>query len=336
MIRNQLLCLSFFLLLLSCTADKEGKQSSEVRAGNSRPERMAFQRVAEDLPEGLALSELELDTIQTREGVFALKVGFDLKATEAALTQLKNEGYTSYFIDLAYHSGNRTCLYRDELFRSPEKRKFWHSNRECFLSHPAARRIELLLPFRNLEMKPGNNELTIDIHAYPARFEDQESSLNMKMLDKISGTPNGTVTVKTVIEAPKLYKASFTVFKTKVDTRLADPTKFDVAGRGKGYPDMFWDIHCGNDFLYNSPVEKNKIEYNLKNSSPALLFTEKDLICLEVVDYDNGPFNTQDDVIGNWKFHIRDLNNNKVDTLKFGKLEYLIVQAHVEEVTGNE
>jgi len=154
----------------------------------------------------------------------------------------------------------------------------------------------------------------------------------MKMLQKISPDPKGKLHLKTSVEAPKLFKASLTVVKTKVNTRLADPGKFDVAGRGKGYPDMFWEVHCGNEYLYNSPVEKNKIEYLKKYSSPTFYFSDKDVVSLGVVDYDNGPFNTQDDVIGNWKFHVRDLKNNSVDTLVLDKLEYLIVQAQVEEV----
>ena len=61
-----------------------------------------------------------------------------------------------------------------------------HTDNECFVSNQTKRGIEVVLPYRVLEMESGAHDLKISIDAYPARFKEDTLSYATKLLDFVS------------------------------------------------------------------------------------------------------------------------------------------------------
>jgi hypothetical protein len=320
------------IALLICSCSKSTEQTESENLDDNTVPSISYTVLSSDTVTGFKISNLQLDTAQKIEGTHGITLSFDVTTRPELFELLKKDHYSSLFVDVNCHTPEgKQYLYRNELFKSPEKKKFIHINRDCFISEPTVRHLEIGIPYRQLEMHEGDKELIISIDAFPAKFLDDSSSLNMKMLNGISNQSMGHSQLKFHIHAPELYKASITVLKAKINTQLKKAEKYDVALTGSGYPDLFWEVYCGNDYIYNSPVEKNKSEYVKKCTTPTLYCCLNDQINLGLVDYDNGPFNTQDDIVGIYKFTPSEIKSSQTDTLKFDKVEYMLIQSKLEK-----
>lgn len=326
----------FFLLLLlnvsilGSSCEKEKKTVTEQETLESRIKNLEYEILAEKGSEGLKITNITYDTLELYNDTKGLQLTFNIEASAKAFDSVAFKGFNSYFIDLTCLADNgKTYSHRNEVFKDEKKKKYLHKHKECFISHPTDRSLKISFPYRMLQMQEGEQTMTVNIEAFPAKFEDDSSSLDYKLLNRISKDAKTSISMKIKVKAPKLYKASFTVHKFKLNTKVVDPSKYDFAMGGSGYPDLFWEVFCGNDYIYYSPVIKNKIEYNKKYSSPSFFCTKDDIINLAVVDYDNGPFNTQDDIIEKWQGKIDDLKNLK-DTLQMGNLEYFVFETKIE------
>lgn len=314
-----------------CGSGTEKKTATEKETLQSRIKNIEYEIVSEKGTEGLKITNINFDTLSLHNDAKGLLVTFTIQASSKAFDSVVFKGYNSYFIDLKCQSDEgKEYSHRTEIFKSSDKKKFLHTHKECFISHATDRHLEVSFPYRVLEMKEGDHELIIHIEAFPAKFKEDSTSLEVKVLEHISKDPKTSISMKIKVKAPKLYKTAFTVHKFKLNTKVMDPKKFDFAVGGSGYPDLFWEVYCGNDYIYYSPIEKNKLEYNTKYSSPSFYCTKDDIINLAVVDYDNGPFNTQDDIIERWMGRIQTLPVGRIDTLQVGNLEYLILETFVE------
>jgi hypothetical protein len=180
-------------------------------------------------------------------------------------------------------------------------------------------------------MAGGSHDLSFTISAYPAKFRKDSIESSNKILDYISNEAYTSIEAMIRIVAPKLYNVSIEVEKFKLDTKKVDPTKYDFSVGGTGYPDLFWDLYCGEDYLFYSPVIKNTTLYNKKTGSNPFYCTQDDIIKISVADYDNGPFNKQHDIIASWKGKISELHQGKTDSLLLENLEYMLVQTKITE-----
>jgi hypothetical protein len=322
------LLLAISILTISCEKDK--KTVSEQETLQSRIKNIEYEIISEKDSDGLKITNISYDTLDLYNDTKGLQLTFNIEASAKAFDSVAFKGFNSYFIDLTCLSDNgKSYSHRNEIFKDQEKKRYLHSHRDCFISHPTDRSLKISFPYRMLQLNEGDQTMTVNIEAFPAKFEDDSTSLDYKLLHKISNDPKTSISMKIKVKAPKLYKASFTVHKFKLDTKVVKPEKFDFAMGGSGYPDLFWEVYCGNEYIYYSPVIKNKIEYNKKYSSSTFYCTKEDIINLAVVDYDNGPFNTQDDIIEKWQGKIEELKSGK-DTLKMGNLEYFVFETNIE------
>ena len=98
---------------------------------------------------------------------------------------------------------------------------------------------------------------------------------------------------------------------------------------GTGMPDLYWDIFCGEKLTYCAPQIKNTANYNTTHTSDYFYCCQDDVITLNFADYDNGPFNTQDDLIASWQGKIKDLPTKNSDTLHYDKLNFAVFKASV-------
>jgi hypothetical protein len=320
--------LAISIFSISCKKDK--KTVSEQETLNTRIKNIEYEIISEKGSEGLKITNISYDTLELYNDTKGLQLSFNIEASAKAFDSVAFKGFNSYFIDLTCLSDQgKTYSHRNEIFKDEKKKRYLHTHKECFISHPTDRSLKISFPYRMLQLQEGEQIMTINIEAFPANFEDDSSSLDYKLLNKISNEARASISMKIKVKAPKLYKASFTVHKFKLNTKVVKPEKFDFAMGGSGYPDLFWEVYCGNDYIYYSPVIKNKIEYNKKYSSSTFFCTKDDIINLAVVDYDNGPFNTQDDIIEKWHGKIEELKSGK-DTLQMGNLEYFVFETNIE------
>jgi hypothetical protein len=318
------------LALFNCSGDKDKKTVSQEETLKERIKGLSFEIISENKMPGLSIKDLYLDTTYLQHDVKGLMLTFNVEVKHQAMDSIARKGYNAYFIDVTCTADGKTYSHRGELFKPQDKKKFIHKNRDCFIAHSTNRRMEVSFPYRLMELNEGEKELTVNIEAYSAKFDDDSSGLNMKHLEGICPRPDGSMSIKLKVKAPRLYKAAVTVHKARINTSVVNPNKYDFAMGGQGLPDLFWEVYLGNDYLYYSPVMKNKIEYNKKYSSPFFYCTAEDIIHIALVDYDNGPFNRQDDVIEKWSVRTNKINKNKIDTLRFGNLEYMVVEMKVE------
>ncbi|MBX9850123.1 MAG: hypothetical protein K2X86_00020 [Cytophagaceae bacterium] len=323
----------FFIALINlhCSSDKDPVSNQEKKRIQSSARNIEYEIVSEKGANGIKITNIRFDTASLHNETKGILVTFTIEASGKAFDSIGLQGFNSYFIDLTCtpQAGKSYC-HRNEVFKAADKKKFLHINRDCFISQPTSRTLEVSFPYRLMDMSQGDHEMMVDINAYPAKFQNDSTDLGIKMLDNISPNAQTSISVKIKVRAPKLFKATVTVHSLKLNTKAVKPEKYDFAMGGSGYPDLFWEVYCGNDYIYYSPVIKNKIEYPNKYSSPVFYCTQDDIINLAVVDYDNGPFNTQDDIIEKWTIRASNLKPNKIDTLHFGNLEYMVVETTLE------
>lgn len=319
------------LSLTACSLEKEKNAGSGEESDNSRIKKFGYEVLSDKETPGLKITNVNFDTLALHKDTKGLLVSFNVIASSKAFDSISKLGFNSLFIDLTGKSDeSKTYSHRNEVFKASDKKKFMHTHKECFISSATDRNLEISFPYRLLEMSEGDHELTVNIEVFPAKFEDDTSALLVKMLNSISPAPMTSLSMKLKVKAPKLYKASFTVHQFKLNTKVVKAEKFDFAVGGSGLPDLFWEVYCGNDYIYYSPVIKNKITYNKSYSSPEFYCTKEDILNLAVVDYDNGPFNTQDDIIEKYTKKLAAIPANRIDTLKYGNLEYLVMETKVE------
>jgi hypothetical protein len=322
--------LLFIPLLISCSAEKPAGESAEEKTLN-HIQNVQYELISQKGLQEIKITDIDFDTASLHNDTKGILVSFRIQASEKAIKDNYSKGFNSYFIDITCQTdkGERYS-HRDEIFKSSEKKKWVRTNKDFFISHATDRTLEMSFPYRMLKMEEGGNDILIDIEVYPAKFIDDTSAAEFKVLDRVSAQPEASTRVKLKVKAPKLYKATIQVNKFKMNTTVCNPAKFDFAVTGSGHPDLFWEVYCGNDYMYYSPVAKNQTQYDKKYFTQQFFCTKEDLLHIAVVDYDNGPFNTQDDIIETWKGKITDLSTSRPDTFNFGNLEYLIVETKVE------
>jgi hypothetical protein len=326
--RYLLLTISF-PLFFSCGESKM-KTKSEQATLVSRIGRIKYEIISESKGNGVQIKDLSFDTTELFKESKSIKVIFNIEVAKEALKNIQGKGYTSFYFNLQCRPDKGKAYSQADEY-ADKKNKNIGPDKICFVSQQTEKTIDAVIPYRFLEMKGGSHDLLFTISAYPAKFKKDTVESSNKILDYISNEPYTAIEARIRIVAPKLYKVVIEVEKFKLNTKVVDPTKFDFSMGGTGYPDLFWDLYCGEDFLYYSPVIKNSILYNKKTGSNPFYCTQDDIIKITVADYDNGPFNKQHDIIAIWKGKISELHNGKTDSLKLEPLEYMLLQTKIAE-----
>lgn len=274
----------------------------------------------DSLENGLNFNILSLDTV-TNEKSNVIEVDFKTYSSNQFWNELKKQGIDALYISLSC-SGVKS-------FKSPinyYSEKFLSLHDEFLLVKDGTRNLNYSIPVRSLELTKGTHQLDLVIEAIPVHFKQDSLKSDLREVDHFSHKPVASKKIKFQINAPELINTSIEVLKFKLNTNVCDPSKFDYAFGGTGFPDLFWDIQCGDDYIYHSPEIKNVIQYTKPFQSIFFLCAPDDKITIRAVDFDKGPFNTQHDVIETWSGKINEISIDQPDTFAFGNLEYLIVQ----------
>jgi len=308
-------------LVFSCGSPSGTTEKSETSANTlvSKVKEIKYEVIAKE-GDGIVIKDLSFDTTLLHH-IKGVKVTFTIEVSEKAIDKLNKDGYTSYFLDLDCQPDKGAIYSHKKVIKSGDERI--NINLGNFISRPGQRSLEMLLPFRLLEMEKGEHIVTVSIGAYPVRFKKDTISNDYKVLEKVTEIAHASTRVKIKITAPKLYKMVIQNEKFWLNTKKRKPSGYDFSFGGTGYPDLFWSLSCGDDFVYHSPVKKNCTDYSKSSSTTPFYCTDEDEITITVADYDDGPFNKESDIIGIWKGKITNLP--KADTLSFGNVEAFII-----------
>lgn len=311
--------IAVFFILPSC------KEASHHESNGSQvPMQLKYTGIKystiDSLENGLNFNLQSIDTITTEKSK-VIDINFKVYSTDQFWKELKNQGIEALYISLSC-TGKKTYTSTINYYSE----KFLSLHDELLLLKDGNRIINYSIPVRSLELTKGIQELNLVFEAIPVRFKQDSLKSDLKEVDYFSHKPVGSKKIKFDINAPELINTSIEVLKFKLNTKVCDPSKFDYAFGGTGFPDLFWDIQCGDDYIYHSPEIKNVIQYTKVFQSTFFMCAPDDKITIRAVDFDKGPFNTQHDVIETWSGKINDISIDHPDTFAFGNLEYLIIQ----------
>lgn len=208
-----------------------------------------------------------------------------------------------------------------------------HEDKDEFISTPKICKIEYTFAYKDLEMVPGQHPLFIGYQLLGVHFQKNKSEVKeaLKSIKKIDTISLASSLYHTIAKCPYLHKVSITVKKFQLEIAKHDIHNYDFSLGGSGKPDLYWDVFCGERRTYCAPQIKNTHVYHKQLTSDTFYCSDQDIISINFSDYDNGPFNTQDDVIACWKGKIADLKLRKTDTLRYERITYAILTAKVSE-----
>jgi hypothetical protein len=170
--------------------------------------------------------------------------------------------------------------------------------------------IHFHLPYRKLGNNTSNR-VPFDIGFFPLSFTSDPNRTESKICAPPSDQAIALFTSTVKVDVPKLQPLQLSLQNIILNPAGKKTTSYDVALGGKGLPDIYWQLWCGSELVFYSPTKKNSEVYEERVSTPPFTISERDLVEIKILDYDNGPFN-QDDIICSWKGSYHELRKLRV------------------------
>lgn len=315
----------YFLLLtsflFSCSAVEEQEQNASSEKADLFPSGLKYEKNKTVSSKGIFFNDIIIDSLQN-----ALRVSFKAKFSEAAFQKLKNRGCDGIFVNLIAKSGKGSYnLLSNETKRYGTR---LHAQHGPHLLHPEERPLHFLIPYRKLKLPSGTHKIHIFLQALPEKVSSDSS---FKKLRFISPDPVAEEALELRAKTPPLFRSVIRVHNVILDKKALDVSRFDWSFGGPGYPDLYWEILCSGESIYSSPVRKNSTAITGMYTSPEFYSGEKDVITINIIDHDKGPFNKKD-IITSWEGNLRDLPVKK-ESMPFGSLKEFIVESSMKKLT---
>ncbi len=318
------LCNLFALLSTGCSNSNKDKASTMHQGGLSK--KSTLHLTASKNQKWLK------ESLNVQENIYAnnalgINLTLDLDVNRFWLDSVKNLGYDGVYINfVCLKDGVKKYESRSDL----SFKNRINTNKGMFVS--AARKCTYIyhFPYKDLQLHEGNHELSFGYSLHGVNFQkEKEAQATMFVIKKIDTARIASSIYTTKATSPCLYKVSITVSKFELETINHDIHNYDFSLGGSGMPDLYWDIFCGEKLTYCAPQIKNTSIYNSTHASDYFYCCQDDMITINFADYDNGPFNTQDDLIASWQGKIADLPIQNYDTLHYDKMKYALFKASV-------
>ena len=320
--------IAFSVFLYACREDGTSKTSDSQTIREAPSQSVLLKADSTIQLDGLTYSNFEIDTSKVGKDIHGVTLSMDVSVAQNVLEGLPKLGYEGIFFDLECHgnSGNRFACKRVV----PGKERV-HVNKGFLFAKAGSRRLSFQFPFRNLELVEGEQEIYLTVQALPVKYVGDSAHSEYKKIKKIGSRPISFYRVKCHVKAPSLLRITVCINEFSVDRKKARADKYDFSVGGKGYPDPFWEIVCGDDVVFYSKEVKNSMEYNIKSCSNSFYCSKEDIIRINFLDFDNGPFNTQNDLIESWSTKALNLPT-KLQILSFGNISKLVIRAEIENM----
>lgn len=286
-----LIILHVFICLQGCKEEKSGKV--ETGDGNY------FEVVKEEHHGNFRFTNINV-TLNTKENyLHGIKLDYttDLTIRNKQLKRgFTDFGYPAYFVKITILNKNGEAIFSRKDYQGiklPAPVEYQNT-----IEHLRNLKDNIFIPYSILNLTKGLQDIIIKIEGFPAVRDSVKNANGYGYKYRLSNDKADAVTeIEVHYTQPLVIKGSLRVCRFCINPKKKDPHSFDYRVLGSGYPDLYWELFTGKDLIYTSPVEKNRITYDVCYNTPPFYFSEKDTIRLAFWDNDEL---SKPDYVGEW------------------------------------
>lgn len=240
-------------------------------------------------------------------------------------------GYDSYEISVFLQQNNqRLKIYQP--YKNPNDKK----TADCVMTSLWAQAksdtntFSVFVPYSDLHfLKAGEHSLTWEIVGnFVKTPPTNDSTQGFKRQSDIS------TLLKFHTPIPEIYASEISMDVLEMDTTKFKPDEMDFHLFGPGYPDIFWEIRKGSEIVFKSDSCRNEITYCRKDKVKSLYFTRKEIIQLNIYDFDS--FLNNDDGMGTLRLTPNALAEKDSQNLVFGFVKRMNIYMKNEPLVINK
>jgi hypothetical protein len=301
--------LFFITFLYNCSSGSKTETTTEKSTASYSDGNLLLTNTNSTSADGIRIKNFTADTAVNKkeEGI---SVQFNVELDKKLIDQLHTDGFDALIIDISCKGNEGKSFSYLETYLPKLSGMIVYPDKHVVFSNESRRSLKIEIPFRKLELSPGIKPVDISLLVYPISFDKDSSRIETKHINRIATKALITQNYTATILAPALQLNTITVNSIKINTTQKAAGSYDFALGGTGFPDPYWQLWCGEELLYYSPFEKNTLTTKKSATSRSFYTCEKDVLSLRFLDYDKGPFNT-DDLIEETKGTILELSNMK-------------------------
>ena len=307
---NKYIPLLFFAAFLySCSSASKTETTSKDAATSYADGNLQLTNTNSTSAEGIRIKNFTADTAVNKKEE-AISVQFNVELDKKLIDQLHTDGFDAVIIDISCKGNEGKSFSYLETYLPKLSGMIVYPDKHVVFSNESKRSLKIEIPFRKLELQPGLKPVTISLLVYPISFDKDSSRIETKHINRIATKTLITQNYTSTIQAPELQLNTITINSIKINTSKKAAGSYDFALGGTGFPDPYWQLWCGEELLYYSPFEKNTLTTKEPATSRSFYTCKKDVLSLHFLDYDKGPFNT-DDLIEKTEGTIQELSTMK-------------------------
>ena len=264
----------------------------------------------------ITISNIQTSTNTKVLGLRGIKIRFNRKFSISA-NQIngisKNKELADYYLKVKVYNkaDNKICYELEEKKLSIKKVFAGNAN----INSPTT----LFVPYRNLQLSKGKHNIKIEINVSDKEGFFMQDSIAVKYIS---------------INQPQVYYASIDISEFKVAYAKYDVGSFlgrefskQGSKKGRGYPDVYWNLKIGNYVIYRTYVNKNSL--TAFAGSYKFNIMDDDYITVNVYDRD---ISSPDDFIdkfeiknkaGNFEIKGKEVATSKISDLKYSYIKYI-------------
>lgn len=286
--------ISFLLILISLYQCKEEK-SGKVEKGNGN----YFEVVKEEFTGNFRFTNINV-TLDARDNyLVGIKLDYttDLTINNKQLKRgFTDFGYPAYFVKISILDKNGSPIFSRKNYQGIKN--IAPVEYKNTIDHLRNLNATVFIPYSIPEISSGKQDIIIKIEGYPAELDTLKNKNGFgysyrKKTDKADAITK----IRVHYQQPEVKKGSLKVCRFCINPKQKDPHSFDYRVLGSGYPDLYWELFTGKDIIYTSPIEKNRLAYDVCYNTPPFYFSEKDTIRLAFWDNDEL---SKPDYVGEW------------------------------------
>ncbi|WP_018343918.1 hypothetical protein [Cytophaga aurantiaca] len=292
-----LLSLPFLFYFFSCSSDKQLEQKEENTTIKSvyKDGNLIVHASSTEKLEGLSITNFAADTgVNKKEQ--GIRTYFIMTVNKHILDQIHADGFDALLVDVVCKGNSGKSFSYLTTYLPELSGKVVYPDKNIVFSHPSSRGIQIDIPYRKLELAAGKQPLTFSLLVYPIKFAVDTNRVETKHIERMGSNPIYSQTYSTAVNTPQLKVNTISITDVKIKTEKKKASSYDFTLIGSGLPDPYWQIWCGEELIYFSPAEKNSLTINGTNSSSNFYTAANDIITIKFLDYDNGPFNRDDQI----------------------------------------
>lgn len=308
---HKFLYIYILLFFISCTP-----QENKVEQAQSNTKLLS--PVTFEITSGIKIKEVKIDSTSKDYSCSGIRITFVAEASEEIFITLAEQDFSSLYINTMLLVDDKAIFSKIEKIKSNYGKQV-KLNKGSFFSSPGEHFLETVIPYFLLGLPSGEVSSKLVVEVYPAKFLNEADLHDYGKLEYISNTSIGKQSFDYKFNAPDLHKGKLTVKSFEIKASDEKKGKFDFSIIGKGLPDPYWQIQCGEEVIYISQPVKNTKKFTSVSSTEKFYYSDNDIFTITVFDFDQGPFNKKD-IIGSWSGTIKELNNTKMLS-EFGRVQ---------------